>query len=140
MSISRREFIRLLGLASAAGLLPRHLRATQPDNLDLYGATKFGNLTLLHITDTHAQLNPVYYREPNVNLGIDSATGQPPHLVGTQFLQHYKIAPDSIQAHAFTHLDFPNAATRYGTVGGFAHLKTLIDLLRNEREWKIACC
>jgi sulfur-oxidizing protein SoxB len=90
-------------------------------------------VTLLHITDTHAQLNPVYFREPNVNLGLGDAFGRAPHVVGHAFLKHFGIEPGGIEAHAFTYLNFPEAAEKYGKVGGFAHLKTLVDRIRAER-------
>jgi sulfur-oxidizing protein SoxB len=133
MSISRREFVRLMGLAGAAGMLPASAFAAARQSADLYEVPKFGNLTLLHITDTHAQLNPIYFREPNVNIGIGGALGQAPHLVGTALLKHFGIEPGGIDAHAFSYLDYDEAAHKYGMVGGFAHLKTLIDRLRNER-------
>jgi len=133
MSISRREFIRLLGMAGAAGMLPSSIFAAMRQPSDLYEVPKFGNLTLLHITDCHAQLNPIYFREPNVNLGLAGALGQPPHLVGEALLKHFGIAPGGIEAHAFTYLDFGDAAEKYGKVGGFAHLKTLVDRIRAER-------
>ncbi len=133
MSISRREFVRLMGLAGAAGLVPGSSFAAARKPSDLYEVPKFGNVTLMHITDTHAQLNPVYFREPNVNLGIGSALGQAPHLVGDKLLKHFDIAPGSIEAHAFTYLNFDKATSEYGRVGGFAHLKTLVDRIRAER-------
>jgi len=84
MSFSRRQFIQLMGLASAAGMLPGCTSGTSSKKVpaDMYELPKFGNVSLLHITDTHAQLNPVYFREPNVNLGLHSAHGKTPHLVG----------------------------------------------------------
>ena len=135
MSLSRREFTRLLALGGMAGLTPGALWAAargDGDGAALYQATPFGNLRLLHITDTHAQLNPVWYREPSVNLGIGPALGQPPHLVGDALLKHFGIAPGGREAHAFTFLDFDAAAQRYGKVGGFAHLATLVKQLRAE--------
>ncbi len=135
MSLSRREFTRLLALGGMAGLMPGALRAAargDGDGAALYQAPPFGNLRLLHITDTHAQLNPVWYREPSVNLGIGPALGQPPHLVGEALLRHFGIAPGGRQAHALTFLDFDAAAQRYGKVGGFAHLATLVKQLRAE--------
>jgi sulfur-oxidizing protein SoxB len=133
MTISRREFLRLMGLAGAAGLMPSSLFAAKKLPADIYEAPKFGNLTLLHITDTHAQLNPIYFREPNVNLGIGQAFSKAPHLVGEQLLRHFGIAPGSIEAHAFSYLDFDVAAAKYGKVGGFAHLKTLVERIRDHR-------
>jgi sulfur-oxidizing protein SoxB len=122
-----------MGLASAAGLMPSSLFAAKKLPADLYEVPKFGNLTLLHITDTHAQLNPVYFREPNVNLGIGPAFNKAPHLVGKHLLDHFGVAPGSIEAHAFSYLDFDAATAKYGKVGGFAHLKTLVQRLRDSR-------
>jgi sulfur-oxidizing protein SoxB len=133
MTISRREFVRLLSLAGAAGMLPRSVFAEAKQPSDLYEVPKFGNLTLMHMTDCHAQLNPVYFREPNVNLGIGPAFGQAPHIVGDALLKHFGIEPGTIQAHAFSYLNFADAAEKYGTIGGFAHLKTLVDRIRAER-------
>ena len=86
--------------------------------------------SLLHFTDCHAQLLPIYFREPNVNLGVGAAAGKPPHLVGEQLLKHFGIAPGTREAHAFTYLDFARAAQAYGKVGGFAHLATLVKQLQ----------
>ncbi|MBV0933573.1 thiosulfohydrolase SoxB [Marinobacterium weihaiense] len=131
MSMTRREFARLLGLAGVAGMLPVRGQAASRQPSDLYEVPTFGNVRLLHMTDCHAQLLPVYFREPNVNIGVGSAVGKAPHLVGDRLLQHFGIAPGSIEAHAFTCLDFDQAAHQYGKVGGFAHLKTLADRLRD---------
>ena len=71
------------------------------------------------MTDTHAQLLPVYFREPSVNLGIAAMRGQPPHLVGRAFLDRFGIRPDSADAYAFSCLDFEKSAARFGKLGGF---------------------
>ncbi|MCU7809699.1 MAG: thiosulfohydrolase SoxB, partial [Candidatus Thiodiazotropha sp. (ex Notomyrtea botanica)] len=133
MSISRREFLRLMGLAGAAGMMPASVFAAARQPADLYEVPKFGNVSLLHITDTHAQLNPIYFREPNVNLGLDYAFNKAPHLVGDNLLKHFGIESGGIESHAFTYLDFDNAAGKYGKVGGFSHLKTLVQRLRDDR-------
>ena len=133
MSISRREFMRLVGLAGAAGMLPGSVFAAMRQPSDLYEVPKFGNVTLLHITDTHAQLNPIWFREPNVNIGLGDAFGKAPHLVGDALLKHFGIEPGGIEAHAFSYLNFDEAAQKFGSVGGFAHLKTLVDRIRSER-------
>jgi sulfur-oxidizing protein SoxB len=99
---------------------------------DLYDIGRFGNVRVLHLTDTHAQLKPVFFREPSVNIGVGTMRGQPPHLVGRAFLEYFGIEPGSRNAHAFTFLDYQEAAHRYGRMGGFAHLKTLIDRLRSD--------
>ena len=93
----------------------------------------FGNLTLMHFTDCHAQLLPVYYREPSSNLGLGDRFGRPPHLVGQEFLKFFGINANTFDAHAFTHLNFSEVAGVYGKMGGFAHLATLIKNIRRER-------
>ncbi len=133
MSISRREFVKLMGLAGAAGLTPSSIFAARKQPSDMYDVPKFGNATLLHFTDCHAQLNPIYFREPNVNLGIGYGYGKPPHIVGHKLLEHFHIKPGTPEAHAFTYLNFVEDAHRFGKVGGFAHLKTLVDNLRASR-------
>src|ERR1700759_4352943 len=130
MTIRRREFIKLSGAAALAGGLPGYARAA--DNAGVYDLEHFGNARILHITDTHAQLLPGYFREPSVNLGIGAMAGRPPHLTGRAFLDRFGIKPESADAYAFTSLDFEKSAGRFGKLGGFAHLKTLIDRLRSE--------
>jgi sulfur-oxidizing protein SoxB len=131
----RREFLQALAAASVAGMPIDAARAADDrDGERLYGALRpFGNVALLHITDCHAQLRPVRFREPSVNLGVGEARGRPPHLVGEALLRHFGIAPGSREAHAFTYIDFERAARAYGAMGGFAHLATLIKRLRAER-------
>ncbi len=126
-NLSRREFSSVLTAALAAGFpLKGHTQ-------DAYDLPRKGNVHLLHMTDCHAQLLPIYFREPSVNLGVASMAGQWPHLVGEQLLKAAGIAAGSREAHAFTHLDFENAARRFGKVGGFAHLATLVKRLKASR-------
>ncbi|MCT7315244.1 thiosulfohydrolase SoxB [Ralstonia sp. CHL-2022] len=127
--MNRREFVQALAIAAAAGL---RLTDAHADTFS-YDVPRFGNVHLLHFTDCHAQLLPIEYREPSVNLGVAQWAGQPPHLVGHALLKRYGIAPGSRAAHAFTALDFTEAARRYGRMGGFAHLATLIKRLRATR-------
>ena len=131
MTLSRREFLQALAAAAAAGL-PLDSRP-QPKEDAFYELPRFGNVSLLHFTDCHAQLLPVHFREPNVNLGVGAARNRPPHLVGEALLKHFRLRPGSREAHAFTHLDFTQAAKTYGKLGGFAHLATLVKRLRAER-------
>ncbi|MEO5701618.1 MAG: thiosulfohydrolase SoxB [Casimicrobiaceae bacterium] len=133
--MNRRDFLQLLAAAAAAGL-PLDSRAALDGAMGekLYDAvTPFGNVSLLHFTDCHAQLLPVYFREPSVNIGIGEAAARPPHLVGEAFLKHFGIAPGTPEAYAFTYLDFERAAQTYGQVGGFAHLATLVKKMRASR-------
>lgn len=127
MHLNRREFLSVMVAASAVGILPyRGARAADV----LYDLPSFGNVRILHFTDCHAQLLPVYFREPSTNLGFGTARGRPPHLVGQAFLDHFGLSAGSAEAHALTYLDFPSLAEKYGKVGGFAHLSTLVSHLR----------
>jgi S-sulfosulfanyl-L-cysteine sulfohydrolase len=130
MKIRRRDFLKVTGAAALSGGLFRATRAA--DSPSLYDVERFGDARILHLTDTHAQLQPVFSREPSVNIGIGEMAGKPPHLVGKAFLDHFGISPDSADAYAFTSLDFEKSAARFGKLGGFAHLKTLIDKLRSD--------
>ncbi|MBL6691500.1 MAG: thiosulfohydrolase SoxB [Pseudomonadales bacterium] len=127
--MNRREFLQLLAQASVAAQLAgcKSLAASSTD--ELYRMPSGADVRLLHITDTHAQLQPVYFREPHVNLGVGPARGKMPHLVG----QHLLDAIGSFSArekHAFTYLDFTAAAEQFGRVGGFSHLSTLVQQMR----------
>ncbi|NWG31788.1 MAG: thiosulfohydrolase SoxB [Rhodocyclaceae bacterium] len=134
MSMNRREFMQILAAASAAGFMldSRALLAAQGGE-KFYDLPRFGNVHLLHFTDCHAQLLPIWFREPSVNLGVADMRGKPPHLVGEKLLKAYGIRPGTREAHAFTYLDFVQAAKTYGKVGGFAHLATLVKQLRASR-------
>jgi S-sulfosulfanyl-L-cysteine sulfohydrolase len=129
MTFRRREFLKLAGAAAFYGTLSRSADSAEGGVYDL---ERFGNTRILHITDTHAQLLPGYFREPSVNLGVSGMAGQPPHLVGRAFLDRFGIRPESADAYAFTSIDFEKSAARFGKLGGFAHLKALIDRLRSE--------
>ncbi|MCA3245720.1 MAG: thiosulfohydrolase SoxB [Azospirillum sp.] len=132
--MDRREFLGVLGAAATVGFSLRAEDARAQSEADrLYDAPRFGTVSLLHFTDCHAQLLPVHFREPSVNLGIGSMAGQPPHLVGERLLGHFGVPAGSRLAHAFTHLDFDRLARQYGKVGGFAHLATLIKRVRATR-------
>jgi S-sulfosulfanyl-L-cysteine sulfohydrolase len=135
MGMQRREFLHALASAGAAGLALESgvVGAQSADPASFYDLPAFGNASLLHFTDCHAQLNPIYFREPNVNLGVASATGKAPHLVGEHLLKAFGISADSRQAHAFTYLNFERAANTYGKIGGFAHLATLVKRLKATR-------
>jgi len=126
--MQRREFLHVLAAAAAAGFSLDAPAATR-----FYDLPGFGNVHLLHFTDCHAQLLPIHFREPDTNIGIGAAQGKAPHLVGEQLLRAYGIAAGSREAHALSCLDFREAARRYGRVGGFAHLASLVRLLRAGR-------
>jgi S-sulfosulfanyl-L-cysteine sulfohydrolase len=135
MNLSKREFLQVLGAASVAGMaLGRWAEADAATaGAALYDVPRFGNVSFLHMTDCHAQLKPIYFREPSVNLGVGEMAGNLPHLVGEHLLKVAKIPAGSADAYALTYLDFEQAAQRYGKVGGFAHLATLVKQLRASR-------
>ncbi len=132
--INRREFLQVLSVAAASGMVfSRQASAAEKAAEKFYDSPRFGNVHFLHFTDCHAQLRPIYFREPSVNIGLAGAFNRPPHLVGQHFLEHYGIVPDSAEAYAFTCLDFEDGAKQYGKVGGFAHMATLIKRLKASR-------
>ncbi len=134
MQISRREFLHLLAAGAASGLALDASNSMAADKgASLYDVPAFGNVSLLHMTDCHAQLMPIYFREPSVNLGLGRAMGNAPHLVGERLLKAFHIKPGSSEAYAFSYLDFEKAARQYGKVGGFAHLSTLIKRMKAQR-------
>jgi sulfur-oxidizing protein SoxB len=135
MNLSKRDFLQVLGAASVAGMgLGRWAEADAATAAGaLYDVPKFGNVSFLHMTDCHAQLKPIYFREPSVNLGIGAMQGNLPHLVGEHLLKFAKVPAGSAEAHALTYLDFEKAARRYGKVGGFSHMATLVKRLKASR-------
>ncbi|MEX8498239.1 thiosulfohydrolase SoxB [Leptothrix ochracea] len=135
MSLSKREFMQVLGAASVAGMaLGRHADADAATaQKGLYDVPTFGNVSFLHMTDCHAQLKPIYFREPSLNLGLGGQKGQLPHLVGENLLKKLGVRPGTALAHGLTYLDFEKASRRYGKVGGFAHLATLVKQLKASR-------
>ncbi|MDB4575786.1 5'-nucleotidase C-terminal domain-containing protein [bacterium] len=147
-TIDRRTFLKLMGLsatAGGAGLLSAcdnksapvaapasPVTASAKISDDFYDLPMSGNVRILHTTDFHGQLQPVYFREPNVNLGVGDAFGRPPHLVGKNLLDAMNLKPDTPESYAYTYLDFENAAAKYGKMGGFPQMKTLLDRLREQ--------
>jgi S-sulfosulfanyl-L-cysteine sulfohydrolase len=139
VSLSKREFLQVLGAASVAGMaLSRHAAADAATAEEaLYDLPPLGRgagfVSFLHMTDCHAQLKPILFREPSVNLGLGSMRGQIPHLVGEHLLKQAQVPAGSALAHAYTYLDFERSAQRFGKVGGFAHLATLVKRLKASR-------
>src|SRR5436309_3043782 len=132
MDVSRRDLLRLLAVAAGAGLAPRGLEAADGP-ARLLAFEPLGNVTLLHITDAHATLRPVYYREPDSVIGVGAERGRPPFLTGAELLRAYHLSPGTVEAYAYTYLDFATLAARYGRMGGYAHLATLVKRVREER-------
>ncbi len=100
---------------------------------DLLAASDYGNVTLLHVTDIHAQVKPLYYREPSVNLGVAERAGQPPHVTGADFLKMFNLKPGSPEAYALTSVDYVALAKAYGKMGGLDRVATVVRRVRAER-------
>ena len=135
MQLNRREFLNVMAAGSACGMFGSWAGAASAaaKGDKLYDIPKFGNVSIMHFTDCHAQLTPIYFREPSVNLGVAAMRGKVPHLVGDALLKAYGIPAGSAMAHATTYLDFEKASRAFGKVGGFAHLATLVKKIRADR-------
>ncbi len=134
MGLNRRDFLQVMAIAAAGGFqIDAQAAIANPAADKLYDLPRFGNVHLMHFTDCHAQLLPLYFREPSVNLGIGAAFGKSPHLVGEHLLKQFGIKPNTPEAHAFSCLNFEQAAATYGKVGGFAHLTTLVKRIKGNR-------
>jgi sulfur-oxidizing protein SoxB len=134
--LSRRDFI-WAGAAAAAALgggLPRALAQQRLTQADLLAFQPVGNVTLVHVTDLHAQLVPLFFREPEVNLGVGEAKGLPPHLTGGTFLSSFGIPAGSSLAYALTDQDFSALARTYGRLGGLDRIATIVNAIRAERD------
>jgi sulfur-oxidizing protein SoxB len=137
--ISRREFLQasvaasaILGASGLSGLSRAVGQGTMSED-DLLNFDSHGNVTLIHITDIHAQIKPIYFREPSVNLGVADRVGKPPHVSGRDFLDLYNIEPGSPDAYALTSVDFATLARDYGRMGGLDRVATIIKRIRAER-------
>jgi sulfur-oxidizing protein SoxB len=135
MNLNKREFLQVLGAGTMAGMgLGTWADADAATAAQgLFDIPPFGNVSFLHMTDCHAQLLPIHFREPSINMGVGSMNGQLPHLVGEHLLKFAKVRAGSAEAHALTYLNYEQAARRYGKVGGFAHLATLVKRMKASR-------
>lgn len=129
--MNRREFLQMMAAAYLVGFSDKSLS----NNLINYNIPFSSDLRLLHITDTHAQLAPTYFREPNINLGTGKNRNVPPHIVGDKFLQYYSLDGD-FNKYIYSYMRFNELAERFGKFGGYSYLKTIIDKLRGEANGK----
>ena len=133
--LSRRDVLQVALAAAAVVGLPHgartQSRAVRQEDLLQFRAK--GQVTLLHMADCHAQLKPIYYREPSINLGVGEANGLPPHLTDTALLERFGIEAGSRDAYALSSADFEGLARVYGRVGGMDRMATLVKAIRGER-------
>ncbi len=133
MRLTRRDFLQLMGAAGAAGFLtPGAVRSAWGTDRDPYEIPSFGNVSLLHMTDSHAQLLPVWWREPGTNIGVGREWNQTPHLVGSWKLGYYDVKAKTPEGYALSCLDFDTMAHRYGKIGGYAHIASIVKRFRQE--------
>ena len=132
--LSRREFVYMMAVLGAAPVFANsHTRMTDTTNKleDYYKLKPFGNARFLHMTDSHAQLLPVYFREPSVNLGFYGNFGKPPHIVGEKLLDYYGLKGNKRLEYAYSCVNFEENAKAMGRTGGFSQIKTVVDYLRD---------
>jgi len=134
---SRRDFLVLAAataaLTGAKGRLSRLAAQQAITQDDLLSFDPLGQVTLLHFTDLHAQLKPIYFREPSVNLGVGEVTGLPPHITGTAFLDTFGLSANTAEAYLLTDQDFAALAQTYGRVGGLDRMASLVKAIRAAR-------
>ncbi len=138
--LTRRDFLQvtaaaaaLTGISGSLSSAAAHQKISQAKLLEF---EPVGQVTLLNFGDIHAQLVPLYFREPSINLGIGEALGMPPHITGLAMLKHFNLTPGSPEAHAFSSHDFIALAKQYGRIGGLAQMATLIKAVRAQRPSK----
>lgn len=135
--LDRRQFLQVAAataaLSAAGGNIAKAAATQSLSQKDLLAFEPKGQVTLLNFTDCHAQLMPLYFREPSVNLGVGDVNGLPPHLTGKDMMARFGLEGGSAQAYAFTYEDFSALAETYGRVGGLDRMATLIKAIRAER-------
>ncbi|MCC1481394.1 thiosulfohydrolase SoxB [Roseibaca sp. Y0-43] len=137
--ISRREFLQASVAASALygisgygnwGKLAAQQALTQDDLLKF---DTFGNLSIVHITDIHAHMKPIWFREPEWNVGVGDVKGKPPHVVGKDFIEMFNLKPGSPEAYALTYEDFVSLGKAYGRMGGMDRVATVVKAIKADR-------
>jgi len=137
--LTRRDFLQVaaavagMGLTHPFGSLARAAAGQKIKQDDLLNFEPLGQVTLLNFTDIHAQLKPLYFREPSVNLGVGEVSGLPPHLTGKAMLDYFGLKGGTPEAYAFASVDFVELAKQYGRVGGLDRMATLVKAIRAER-------
>lgn len=134
MGFNRRDFIKIIGAGTTVGAIGTYAYKSNKslsNQENLYDVAKFGNARILHITDTHGNLLPNYFREPNVNLGFGKTLGKLPHIVGNHLLKKIGIKAGTPEAYAFTYNNFEKLAEKYGKTGGFGQISTILNHLRD---------
>ena len=137
--ISRRHFLQAsiassfifnsLGINNSAKVMAQQ----QLSEKNLLDFKSFGNISIMHITDIHGQLKPLYFREPDINLGVGNVLGKPPHITGKEFLKYFNIPVKSADAYSLSSEGFSSLAKTYGKMGGLDRIATVVKSIRSER-------
>ena len=137
--ISRRHFLQAsiassfifnsLGINNSAKVMAQQ-KISEKNLLDF---KSFGNVSIMHITDIHGQLKPLYFREPDINLGVGNVLGKPPHITGKEFLKYFNIPVKSADAYSLSSEGFSSLAKTYGKMGGLDRIATVVKSIRSER-------
>ena len=137
--ISRRHFLQAsiassfifnsLGINNSAKVMAQQ-KISEKNLLDF---KSFGNVSIMHITDIHGQLKPLYFREPDINLGVGNVLGKPPHITGKEFLRYFNIPVKSADAYSLSSEGFSSLAKTYGKMGGLDRIATVVKSIRSER-------
>jgi len=137
VTLGRRALLQVAAATAVLGGRAAFGQRGTPTQADLLRFRATGQVTLLNFTDLHAQLMPLYFREPSVNIGVGAGRGLPPHLVGEKLLEAYKLGRGSVEAYALACTDFEGLARSYGRIGGLDRMATLIKAIRAERGDKV---
>jgi sulfur-oxidizing protein SoxB len=135
--VSRRDFLTLAAVAASASLVSGRGWAAEMAPEKLTDFQPLGNVTLLHMTDSHATLLPVHYREPDTLYGVGAEAGKPPYLTGEKLLKYCGFKPGTLEAYAYSHLNFAELAAKLGPMGGYAHIASLVKRIKAERPGKV---
>ena len=137
--ISRRHFLQAsiassfifnsLGINNSSKVMAQQ-NISEKNLLDF---KSFGNVSIMHITDIHGQLKPLYFREPDINLGVGNVLGKPPHITGKEFLKYFNIPVKSADAYSLSSEGFSSLAKTYGKMGGLDRIATVVKSIRSER-------
>jgi sulfur-oxidizing protein SoxB len=137
--VSRRDFLQMAMATTALygvsgfgkwGKLSAQQAMSQEKLLEF---DTFGNVSLIHVTDIHAQLKPIYFREPEINIGVGNNKGKVPHITGADFRKLYGIEQNSWSSYALSFEDFTSLAREYGRVGGLDRIATVVKAMRADR-------
>lgn len=136
MEVSRRDFMHIcaifgLSIATTSSASSKSIKEISLE--DIYKFKSTGNFTLLHMCDLHAHLKPLYWREPSTLISAPNLVGTPGFLCGEAFAKHYGLEPSSLDAYFDTHIDFEALAKKFGKMGGIAHIKTVLEYIRQTR-------